>query len=258
MSLRTQIRDAVDEVSPPAVALEDRVATFVLADGPTRKAGRSRALFRAPLALVAAVLLVALVGGLILAGRYWRDLNLPPQTLNQTELKVLESRPLLFPVAQPGAQCPASPLQIQLPGLAYGDGPLLLTSGDSWTMTDWGNWVDLNFIYVSSEQGPILLRAKDLQSERAMVVFAQNPLSPSALNATGSLLGTDHAYDRTLQMRSEAVAQHPVQNFALNQGPRPSLRVLLGVAKGTSFCIGFQVDGPTFTENFVVLVSPYF
>jgi len=257
VSLKAEIREALDEELPRAPTLESDLSA-VLADLRSHRSGTPHRRFRAPLTLIAAGLVIALIGGLILVGRYWRDLNSPPQTVNQTELKNLESRPGLFPTVSPGAECPASPLQLQVPGLAYGDGPMFLTSADSWARGGWGDWVQLNFAFDPGSHGPILLRIRDLKNAQSMVAFAQNPLGPSALIPAGRVLGTDHAYDRELQMRSEAVAQDPRQTLLPNQGPRPSLRVLLGLQTGSSHCIGFQIDGPMFTENFVVPVTPYF
>src|SRR5256885_12212317 len=98
MSLRAEIRAAIDDVTPPAPTLQHKVEAFVVANGRDRVVPMHRPRtqwsrpFRGPMSLVAAVLLVVLIGGLVLGGRLLRDLNAPPQTINQAELKRLESQ----------------------------------------------------------------------------------------------------------------------------------------------------------------------
>jgi len=261
MSLRTELRDAIDEVTPPAPTLESQVTTFVLKHDRRRATtvvhGHSRSLwtkpFRGTLTMVAAALIVVLIGALVLGGRYLRDMSAPPQTISQTELKSLEGRPLQFPVVGPGSPCPASPIALRDPGVVIGDGPFYMASADTWVSTDMGRWVAIQFDYDVRKNGLVLIRIKDLQSAQTTVVFAQYPLGPSGVIAAGSVLGTDHALDRTLQLRREALVQDPSHTKPINaQGWLPPLKVMLGLPKTGSGCVGFQIDGPGFSENFVI------
>jgi hypothetical protein len=87
------------------------------------------------------------------------------------------------------------------------------------------------------------------------VVFAQYPVSPSSVTATGSLLGTDYidSYPATVRMRTEAVVQDPWHATPIkNTDILPPLLGLVGLAKGGSGCIGFQIDGPGFVNRIVV------
>src|SRR5215472_16741510 len=232
MSLRTEIRSAIDQVSPPAPTLETKVIAYVAAEEPKRRrlSGRRQGrVFRAPLALVAAVLLVALVGGLILAGRYWRELNSPPQTISLTELRGLEGRPLAFPAVPPGATCPFTPSTVD-PNLGFviGSGPLYLTNGDWLLIGQQAEWMAVTFNYQAVKPGLVLIRARDLKTNQT-VAFAQYPFGPSGVIATGQVTGSDHVEERSLEMRSEAVARDPWHTQPINkQGELPYLKAMLG------------------------------
>jgi len=263
MSLRSELHDALDEVTPPAPALEGKVTTFVVAHDRRRGIavlGRARApwtnRFRGTLTMVAAVLVVVLIGAIILGGRYLRDMSAPPATVNQAELKSLEGRPLNFPVVGPGAQCPATPIAVNRDvGMVIGDGPFYWVNGDLVGTSTWGAWFSASFIYPAPRDGLVLIRAKDLSTGQT-TSFAQYPLAPSGVTATGSVVGSDHVLDRTLQMRREAIVQDPSHTRPIDKkGDLPPLTAMYGVPKGSSGCVAFQIDGPGFTENFVVDVS---
>src|ERR1700674_4826636 len=107
MSLRAEIHDALDEVTPPAPHLELRV-TGLLDQVQDKKVllprgGRDRwtRRFRGVVALVAADLVVVLIGGLMMEGLLLRDMNAPPQTLTLAELSRMETRPPQFPAVKP-------------------------------------------------------------------------------------------------------------------------------------------------------------
>src|ERR671922_2476210 len=116
MSLRSQIRDAVDDVAPAPLDIERKVSSYVRANNAERKALRARRQrspwayrFQGAAALLAAALVVAVIAGLVFGGRFWRDLNSTPSTINQTELKSLESRPPSLPTVAAEAACPVTP-----------------------------------------------------------------------------------------------------------------------------------------------------
>lgn len=261
MSLRTQIRDAVDEVSPPVHDLEQRVTAYVLAGNTQSKVRRMRPggsrrtyRFRGLGAAVAAALVIALVAGLILGGRLLRDLNTTPATINPTELKSLERRAPNFPSVAPGAQCPVTSLLNPNGGNEVGTGPVQAVDGHGLEANDWGTFGRLLLIYDAPAAGLVLVRARDLQSDRE-VAFAQYPLEPTGVVAVGPVLGTVHALNRDLRLRSEAVFRDSWSTPRVGDGP--NLLLLVAVQKGSSRCIGFQFDGPGFTENFVVAPALY-
>ncbi|HKC19937.1 MAG TPA: hypothetical protein VKE27_09935, partial [Candidatus Dormibacteraeota bacterium] len=139
-----------DEVVTPAPMLERTVTAYVLTDDRDRKVlrlrpRRSRWNFRPMTVAAAALLVVALIGGLILGGRLLRDFqNSPSPAINQGELKRLEARPLVALPAMPAdGICPIGPLGSNfMGGPAVGTGEVRLVLGESFTYeSDWGTWV---------------------------------------------------------------------------------------------------------------------
>jgi hypothetical protein len=255
MSLRNQIHDAIDNVAPPAPTLERRIKAFVLSDerDRTHLSPRPQPRWAAPLGLIAAALVLALFAGLFVGGRFWRTQNAPPSTVGQNELKSLESRPLNYPLVASGAECPVTqPKLNQQIGMLIGDGPVYLGNGDIYEKGEWGYWVGLGFVYTPVlEPGSVLIRAKDLKSD-AQVAFANYPLTPTGITAAGPVLGSTVVVDHRVQLRAEATFPDPWHVKPIDKkGDLPLLIVLFGMQSGSSGCIGFQIDGPGFTENFV-------
>ncbi|HET9781024.1 MAG TPA: hypothetical protein VFR33_04525, partial [Candidatus Dormibacteraeota bacterium] len=144
MSLRSQIHNAIDDVAPPTPTLERRIRAFVLTDGQVRTHEHPRRQPRwvAPFGLIAAALVLALVAGLFIGGRFWRTQNAPPGTVGASELKALENRPLNYPAVAAGAECPVtSPTLNEQLGVVVGEGPVYLVNGDVYEKGDWGYWV---------------------------------------------------------------------------------------------------------------------
>jgi hypothetical protein len=207
------------------------------------------------LSIVSATLVVLLVGGLILSGRLWRDLNPRAPGFSESELKSLESRQLHFPTVAPGNRCPLDPIILQDGGLAIGFGPVYLVSTDVPAASQWGGWAAFEFVYSATVPGLVLIRARDLQTGKS-VAFVQFPLGPSGITATGRMQGIDHLLNRRVSMRSEAVFQDPAHTTPMGtQGKLPPLDVMVGVQRGASGCLGLQIDGPNFTQNLVVFLT---
>ena len=260
MSLRTQIHDAIDEITPPAPALEQTVTEYVFANPKARAALRPRIGARAwprrlrgLTTLVAAAMLVALVSGLFVAGRIWRDLNAPPPTINQAALKTLESRPLTFVRVPPGGPCPVTPATLYPLGMGVGAGPMTLVDKEAQPSTGWGAWAVYSFAIYPYHSGVYLIRATDLQGN-ATIVFAKSPLGPSLIAPTGRMLGTDESAGRHVELRSEAAFQLSADASPFRY---PPLFIMVGVPAGGSHCIGLQFDGPSGSETIVVDFSSY-
>ena len=254
MSLRSQIHHAIDDVAPPSPTLERRVKAAVLIGERERRPARSRWVvpLRGTLGLVGVALLLALVAGLFIGGRFWRNENAPPSTVNQTELKSLESRPLNYPAVAAGTACPTTPLHLDPQiGMVVGDGPVYLSNGDIYEKNDWGFWVAIQ-LAANQNPGLVLIRARDLKSN-AQVAFAKYPLEPTPMEAVGAVLGTSRVADHDVQMRAEAavpdISQWPKSP---ELGSHVDVIALIGMQNGSSGCIGFQMDGAGFSENFVV------
>ena len=258
MTLRNQIKDALDDVAPPAPTLERRVTAFVFADKRDRGmllGGRRRALstngFRGMAALVAAGLVVALLAGIAIGGRLGRDLGNAesPQryTIDQSEVHRLESKPIVLPQLQPGAACPFSPDvdRLGLRGSAVGGGPVYIY--DEWFegSTQRGDWNVAKLYYVARQPGLVLVRARDLTTSEPFV-FTQYPNDEKTpALAMGPVLGTDSLYDQNMQLHPEAVLQDP-----WHQHPNQQLIVMFAIPRAT-LCWGIQFDGPGFTQTWI-------
>jgi hypothetical protein len=249
MNLRAQIHHAIDDVAPPSPTLDRRVKVYVLTAADDRRSLRSRRTlsFRGTLGFVAVAVALALVAGLFIGGRFWRIQNAPPSTISQPELKSLESQKLHYPTVAPGGACPVTPRTLSGLGMTIGTGPVYLVETDINERGAWGYWVSLEFAYDQQKPGLVLVRARDLESD-TQVAFAGYPLAPSKMTAVGSVLGTAHVANHVVRLRSEAVFSDrwwPLSHSA-------ELDVLLGMQRGSSGCIGIQIDGPGFTQNLVI------
>lgn len=263
MTLRSDIHDVVDEAAPPSPDFERNLATFLRQrELGTRTPSTSRRFswpvrFRGMAAIAAAVLVLALMVGLVLGGRIWRDINAPPASIDQATLQKLESRPLVLPPVAAGAACPVTPVKLFPNGMGVGSGPVYLIDKQAQPATAWGSWAVYRFIYNwVAPGGPVLIRASDLQSS-GTVVFAQTPFAPSPIAPAGRVLGTDNVNGRTVQMRGEAVGQDPATVKPLSSNRYPSATVMIGVPRGSSGCVGLQFDGPNFTETIVLDFASY-
>lgn len=261
MSLRSQLKDALDDVAPPAPTLERRVTAFVSADDRDRPAQLNRrrharwsGRFQGTGALVAAALVVALMAGLAIGGRLGRDLgngeSSSAYSINQSDLRRLESIPIALPLLQPGAACPYSPGDLTVSRSALGGGPVYAFDGWYVSITDRVDWVAFGLYYVAQRPGPVLVRATDLHSGQRLS-FSQYPLGDSAAIAVGPVLGTDRLFDRTIQLHPEAALPDPWHLPPVNKNnTAPLLSVMFAVPRAT-LCWGFQIDGPGFTETIV-------
>lgn len=268
MSLRNEIRAALDDVTPPAPALEKKVTAYVRAGVGDRvvRVHRPRIRwtrqFRGPMSLVAAALLVLLIGGLVLGGRLLRDLNAPPSGINPAEVRKLESKPLqVFPTVRPGDPCPTSPLtDVSAHGpesLLFGEGPAYSTQvGYRFVTTEWGTWVTWSVLVDTTKaSGLVLVRATDLQTHE-MVVFARHPFGQTDAAGsgipTGSALGSQVVQGVTLQLYPELVVDLSRPYLGTRPGDWPIYKIFMGYPKAATGCIGFQIDGSNFTELLVV------
>lgn len=267
MSLRMQLHDAIDEVTLPAPDLESRITAFVFADEHRRRQlapghRRSRWItgLRGTRALVAAMLVVALIGGLIVGGRWLRDRSGSPlPAFDQAELHNLEARPLVaMPTMPSTGECPVGPLGTDFIGNpAVGDGPMRVHIGmPSIYNTPWGAWNITYFVVSPTAQGLFLVRARDLESTES-VLFAGNISGvPDAQIGravlAGKVAGHDsvngQAFDRYEELVINASAP---SDWAKTTSKAPQWGAYVGYAKGSSGCTFFQVDYPGGTQTFV-------
>jgi len=267
MSMRTQLHDAIDEVTLPVPDLERRVTAFVFADERRRRQlapahGRSPWItgLRGMRALVAALLVVALIGGLILGGRWLRDMSTSPlPAIDRGELHKLEARPLVAMPAMPSTgECPVGPLSTDFIGNpAIGDGPMRVHVGMPSTYnTDWGTWNITYFVVSPTTKGLFLVRARDLRSAQS-VFFAGNISGVADAQIgravlAGKVAGRDSAKGQVFDRHEELVinASAP-SDWAKTTYKAPQWGAYVGYPKGSSGCILFQVDYDGATETLI-------
>jgi hypothetical protein len=255
VSLRTDIHSAFDEVAPSTLGMTERVMESVTVNPNRRRPQRWVVSFRGPASLVAVFLLVALVAVALVGGRVLQDWNafLHPQApadLHQSVVTQLEARHDRLPFLKAGASCPDGPEANNL----YGAGPVFGAPG--WPLpatasqlagnfsTSWGFYFYNTFITVAGLNGPVLVRGRDLRTNRP-IIFVGN-------YATGPVVGTDTVDGRVVNQHVYLVLDmsHPPSGSSGAQ--QVEWPVILGIDKGWSDCVGLQFDGPGFTETWVV------
>lgn len=248
MSLRAEIHDALDAELPLAPELKNKVATLIRDDRRERRAlvyRGSRRRLRVPLYLVAAALIVVLIAGLIVGGRYLRDLNAQTQ-IDPAKLHALEKTPIRLPKLQTDAICPIT---------ASGNGPVQIAFRGIYSASASGaNWWRAELVYDATAPGVVLIRAVDINATPsaagpkgtgAPVWFALVPGVPSAIKPVGAVAETDVAPGGHLDWYPEAAFIGPIKG-----GERLEFLYLLGIGDQGN-CVGWQFDGPGFSENIV-------
>jgi hypothetical protein len=249
--VRQDIHSAFDEIAPSMAGLPERVVQTVLSEGSSRQR-RERLMFRlrGPLSLVALFILVAMVVGVLIAGRLMQDWNAfhnaaPAGDARQAELAQLEARPLALPQLNAGDPCPETP--INAAGL-YGFGPVHGEMGYN-VSTAWGTYWYVAAVTDARLSALVLIRGRDLITSRPAIFVGQY--------ATGPVLGTDTLDGKLVQQHLEAVVD--------TSHPSPSDRgaqdytwpFTNGLAKGESGCTGWQIDTTGYaTETFVTRHIP--
>jgi hypothetical protein len=267
MSLRAEIREALDDVIPAAPMLEHTVSAFVLGVERDRKVVKRRTRrspwiksLRVPAAVVAALLVLALIVGLIVGGRLLRDLHSSPApAVNQGDLKKLEARPLVaMPAMAPSGECPVGPMGTDFSnGPAVGTGLMRSFGGAPAVYSSaWGKWNLSYFLVSPTARGLFLVRARDVQSRQ--VAFFSGNLSgvddPGMGRAVlaGTVAGRDVVNGVVVQLHPELVVNASApSDSATNPNIAPLWTAYVGYPKGASGCIFFQVDHDDSTETYV-------
>jgi len=231
MSLRNELHKAYDELGPEDAGLSERVVMTALRERP-RRAGWSIRM-RAPLSLVAVFVVIAVVAGALVGGRLiadWRSYSAPRvPAAPQTALQKLEARPLHQPAVRSATECPHGPYGT---GGDAGAGPFHMSGSAVEIPTSWGNYFH-DFLFADGVVvGPILVRARDLIHGQPVVFVGQY--------ACGPVVGTD-------VLGGQVVEQH-LELVIYSVTPPYAWQIEDGQPKGSTGCVGWQVDGPGFSE----------
>jgi len=232
VSLRSELHAAYDELGPEVAGLGERIIVTVTRDRPRRAAWSVR--LRAPLSLVAVLVVIAVVAGSLVGGRLIADLrsHSAPHTpaAPLTPLQKLEARPLHQASLRSASDCPDGPYGSSGD---LGTGPLHMSGSSVKLDTNWGSYF-YNFVYADGPvTGPILVRARDVVNNQRLVFVGPH--------AAGPVVGTDVLDGQVTEQRLELVIDDVVSPYAW--------QFEVGVPKG-AVCTGWQIDGPGFTETF--------
>jgi hypothetical protein len=267
MSLRAEIREAIDEVAPPAPGLIYEVLDSVFERARPKARRRMYLRFRAPLALVAALVALSLIVGLVIGGWMLRITQIPAGHHRASEFQLqvaeLEARPVRLPALQSGDSC-ADTGVVLTSGTQYGNRPVWLFLGST-TSTPWGKYVDVTFRYVVRQNpafegdttlpaltGPVVVRGRDLK-------FGWDVAFVGA-GATGAPIGNDPTHappDLHAQLVIDTSRPARVEDNSQKLGHIPNYGLTtaqLGIRAGSSGCFGLQIDtlGDPPTETITV------
>jgi hypothetical protein len=164
---------------------------------------------------------------------------------DMAQLVQLEARPLKLPALRPGAACPPDGTNAST-GL-FGNGPVYAQGGPH-TANAYGDYYDVSAMTPPGIRGPILARGRDLKVSNHPIVF----LGPYAV---GNVYGTDPDLGAQYLYLALDTAHPPVNApYPINGTDYVQWFWRQGIAKGWTGCVGFQFDGPTFTEVFIANV----
>ncbi len=232
MSLRSELHAAYDELGPEDAGLSERVVMTAVRDRPRRAAWSLR--MRAPLSLVAVFVVIAVIAGVLVGGRLiadWRSFSAPRvPAASQTPLQKLEARPFRQQLIHSDADCPRGPYGS---GGDAGAGPLHMSGSAVEIPTSWGTYFH-NFLFADAAvAAPILVRARDLIHGQRVVFVGQY--------AAGPVVGSDVLDGQVVEQHLELVIDSVTPPYAW--------QIETGQPNGAFGCIGWQVDGPGFSET---------
>jgi hypothetical protein len=193
--------------------------------------------------LVAVFVAIALVVGILIGGRLIQDWNsfhnpAPARGGGQTELVLLESRPLVLPTPASTVDCRSGPYNSLG---SFGSGPVF-SDERATSITNWGIYFH-NLAYAQTNiDGPILIRVDDLFTHQPLVFVGQF--------AAGPVVGHDTVDGVAVEQHTELVFD--TSRALTSSGPHKfSWHFTAGVPNGFSGSSGWQVDGVGFSEVFV-------
>lgn len=256
MSLRTDFHTAFDEVAPSTFGLSERVVQTFVAELPVRRRNKRWFLrLRAPLSLVAILLLLAMAVGGLIGGRVmqdWKAFTRPAPAQNQpSELALLEARPMQLTQLQAGDPCPETPLNgpygSLFPSGLYGSGPVYVAGGSS-VSDPWGTYWYLAAVTDSRVTGLVLIRGQDLRTKQPVVFVGEW--------ASGPVIATDRL-DGTVRPQHLDLLLDRRKPPPLNTGHAGTFiwGFTAGLGAGSSGCTGWQVDTTGYPTQVIVTRS---
>jgi hypothetical protein len=168
----------------------------------------------------------------------------------QTQLTVLEARPLAIPPMPADAICHSSasvnisPYRNGATTLVYGGGPIYAIGGHE-TDTAQVSYFDVTVVTDPTVHGVVLGRGKELDGRRQIIYVGRY--------AAGTIVGTDSLDGKATEQHAELAL--PADRPPSNAGVAPGWaiwKVRQGVGVGSNGCYGFQFDTASGTESLLV------
>ena len=220
-----------------------------------RRRARRTFMTRNRLALLAAALVLIVGISIFVSARAYSALHVgqsvPAGGTAKSAVDQLLARPIQFSHIAAGQTCPASgPKTDVLTGL----GPVFIGLGLTRdTDTKWGHYGSSTLLTPPSMAGPVLIRATDLSTGR--------PLAQIGPYAAGPVYGTDTVNGTAVERHGYVVldTNHPTTTtYDFQSTPYVQWPNEYGWAHTTTgFCVGIQIDGPSFTELIRDEVNPF-
>lgn len=209
---------------------------------------RPRRIFmtRQRLTLLAAALVIVVIAGVLVSTRIYNDMRRTSYAPATSEVSTLLSRPFRLQHFASTDQCTDGPYT----GGNYGTGPVFGVGGGIQT-TKWGVYWDVGLDVPANLAGPIVLRGQDVVKGWPMVIVGQY--------GTGPVYAHDEINGQSVAQYTAALidtTNPPAARDEFNGGTYEQWRWLQGFKLGWSGCVGFQVDGPNFTETFYSSGNP--
>ena len=196
-----------------------------------------------PLALVAGVILVAVISVAVLAWDAEHRAS-PAGQAGQTSVQQLEARSLNLTVVNPGAPCPVTAGDTQVPRAAL--------AGFTWSQASGfpgpdgsGKYWDMFAVTAAGQNGPVLLRGRDLSTGHDLIFVGKWSYGP--------VVGRDPTNAQGWVQHSELFLDPNQPTHESGGAGLGKWSFIAGVAGGgPTYCIGLQLDGAGFTRTVVL------
>jgi hypothetical protein len=204
-------------------------------------------------ALVILAVMAAACGSSSVASRPSPSPSPTLSAADQAALTQLEARPLKLPTLLAGGKC--RPDGVSPTTGLYGQDPAYAQGGPH-TASSFGDYFDVSAVTKPGLVGPLLLRGADLKVANHPVVFLNSTKSSQGVYAIGSVYGTDPSFGaQYTDLAIDTSVQNPTA-LPVNGASYVEWFWRQGIGRGWSYCVGFQIDGPTFSEDFVANTPP--
>lgn len=244
MSLRRDIHSAFESIAPPLGGMPERVVQTVLADKRRRRKEGFMLRVRAPLALVAVLVVILIVVGVLVGGRLLQDWNAfrsspagGQHTIVLPALSDLEARPWQHAVLAAGEPCSGYEVNGKT-AIAP-----VVSTGTSLTVTDWGEFSTGVTVFQKGFSGLLIVRLRDGRSGTNHFFLNEN--------AGGPVMGTVIIAGQTVDARGEAVFDFSNGSIKADSLGRKAFNITEGHLKGFSTCFEWQFDGTYQGQPFV-------